>query len=84
MTDAAPGNRFTERAKYRLRVAAAFVRAGGVQLDVPREQFYPAMTMYLQTLTDDRREWLRGLVDWVEDYDQAEAQGAMGRAGWQR
>lgn len=75
-----PGVVMPERAKYRLRIAAAFERARGVQLNVPREQFYPAMAEHLQSLDVDRREWLRGLVDWVEEYDLAEAQG-FGRSG---
>lgn len=63
----------SERAKKRLRIAAGFLRARG--FDFPKEgDFYGSVLRALAEQSD--KDELRELVDWVEQYDDAEASHA--------
>lgn len=70
---------FSDRAKKRLKIAASLLRARGI--DFPKAgDFYGDVLRALDGQTD--KDELRSLVDWVEDYDRAEA--AQGRCGGSR
>ncbi|MFP3709697.1 hypothetical protein SB783_37420 [Paraburkholderia sp. SIMBA_009] len=61
----------SERAKKRLRIAAGFLRARGIEF--PKEgDFYGTVLRALDEQPDKGN--LRELVDWVEQYDDAEAE----------
>lgn len=63
----------TERAKTRLRLAAALLRANGDELSCCRRaSFYDDLLRYLATLPPQRRHALRELVAWVEAYEAGE------------
>lgn len=66
------GGDLSERAKARLKIAAALLRGAGYQLDFPRAEFYDRMRALLQSMSPDEHELLRGHVDWVEAYDRGE------------
>ncbi|KVE37237.1 MULTISPECIES: hypothetical protein [Burkholderia] len=60
----------SERAKTRLRIAAGFLRARGIEF--PKEgDFYGHVLRTLAEQPD--KDTLRELVDWVEQYDAAES-----------
>lgn len=63
----------SERAKLRLRLAAGLLRANGVNLDCPRDQFYAEIQKILASLPDDERASLKASVDWLEAYDRTSA-----------
>lgn len=67
------GQQLSERGKLRLRIAAGLLRAEGVRFDVPRDQFYETIQRVLSDLDPERQARLKGLVDWVEDYDRHDA-----------
>ena len=57
-----------DRAKYRLRIAAHFLRARGRQF--PKDgDFYGRVLEALEQQSD--RDAIKEWVDWVEDYDHA-------------
>jgi hypothetical protein len=41
----------------------------GRRLDVPRAEFYPTVLRTIAELPPEDRDWLRGMVDWSEEYD---------------
>jgi hypothetical protein len=63
----------TERAKVRLRLLAALLRGRGHRLDMPRPKFYEEVQAIAAKLPASEREELKGLVDWVEDYERGAA-----------
>lgn len=58
----------TDRAKARLKIAAGFLRQRGVQFPKTGD-FYGLVIKSLNEQPD--RDELRGIVDWVEEYDAA-------------
>lgn len=58
----------SDRAKARLKIAANFLRQRGIKFD--DGNFYDSVISALENQPD--REHLKGLVDWVEDYEKAE------------
>lgn len=60
-----------ERAKHRLRIAAALLRAEGHRFDWPRDQFYDEMQAYLARLDAPLVARLKELTDWVEGLENA-------------
>jgi len=62
----------SERAKRRLRIAAALLRGQGTRITFPREEFYDRIQALLGALHHERHATLKALVDWVEDYDLAD------------
>ena len=67
--DPTAGLRLSDRAKYRLRLAAAALRAKGHQLDGPRESFYDDVQRVLAALPAEDREHVKQMVDWTEAFD---------------
>lgn len=65
----------TDRAKFRLKVAAGLLRSEGVKFDCPRDQFYESIQATLAELPEEKRASLRELVDWIEDYERASSSG---------
>jgi len=61
----------SERAKRRLRIAAALLRGQGTRVKCTREEFYDQIQTLLGALHRERHATLKALVDWVEDYDLA-------------
>lgn len=61
----------SERGKRRLRIAAGLLRSEGVKFDCPRDQFYERIQDVLAGLPAERQATLKGLVDWVEEYELA-------------
>jgi hypothetical protein len=74
--DAAPAperEEFNERARLRLRIAARFLRQRGCVF--PKEgNFYSRVLAELDHQAD--KDELRGLVDWIESYENAELASA--------
>jgi hypothetical protein len=60
------------RARERLRLAAALLRAGDVVID-DQAGFCEGVLVALASLSPAAREHVRGQVDWVESYGVAEA-----------
>lgn len=60
------------RAKQRLRLLAGLLRARGGQLNMPREQFYDEIQVLVSALPPERQVELKSMVDWLEDYENAE------------
>jgi len=52
---------------HRLRIAARFLRKEGCRFD--GSNFYDLVTHTIYELDQTAREYLRGLVDWVEQYE---------------
>lgn len=59
----------TDRAKLRLRLAAAVIGGEGRTLKLDRTNFYPEMLRVLEAKTPAEREQIKELVDWLEDYE---------------
>lgn len=69
-------NTFNERAKLRLRLAAGLIGGEGRTLKLDRTNFYPEMLKVIESQTPAERERVKGLVDWLEDYEkEAKRQG---------
>lgn len=72
-----PRKPLSERAKARLKIAAQLLRhepqgfglAKGWRLD-DTPGFFEGIELSVQCLQAQHREHLKGLVDWVEDYDR--------------
>lgn len=64
---------YNQRATHRLVIAARLLHHRGLTVDVLGDAFCPAVLHLIQALNEIRRERLRGLVDWVEAYEDAEA-----------
>jgi hypothetical protein len=64
----------SERAKYRLRAAAALLRSEGASFNCPRDQFYLEIQSLLAGLGEVKRTELKAMVDWVEQYDTYDRQ----------
>lgn len=70
----------SERAKRRLRLARRLLQAEpqhfglarGWKLDAPKGP-YEAIQAAIEGLSPQAKADLRGLVDWLEDYERAEA-----------
>lgn len=62
---------FTDRAKLRLRLAAGLIGREGRTLKLDRANFYPEMLKVLESQTPAERDRIKGLVDWLEDYENA-------------
>lgn len=60
---------YSERAKYRLRIAAGFLRSQGRGLNFSRAEFYECIQQLLANLPETQRQQLKSLTDWVEAYD---------------
>lgn len=58
----------SQRAKARLRIAAAFLRKRGHTFQ--GEDFYQQVLDVINSLPADARLELRDLVDWVEEYNK--------------
>ena len=65
-----PGRVLPERAKARLKIAAALLRKRGYHFD--GEDFYQEVLNALNALPAADRQGLRDMVDWVEDYNRNE------------
>lgn len=63
----------SDRAKSRLKLAASFLRSAGHQFP-PNGDFYGQVVDKLAMMSDHDRAMLKECVDWVEDYNRAEAQ----------
>ncbi|BBL36003.1 hypothetical protein Nstercoris_02282 (plasmid) [Nitrosomonas stercoris] len=61
--------KFTERAKLRLRLAAGLIGGRERTLKLNRANFYPEMLEVIKRQTPERREYIKSLVDWLEDYE---------------
>lgn len=62
---------FSARAKLRLRLAAGLIGGEGRTLKLDRANFYPEMLKVIEAQTPEQREYIKGLVDWLEDYENA-------------
>ncbi len=60
----------SEQGKRRLRIAARFLRGTGHRFK--DGNFYDSVLDAIQQLSEEKREELRSLVDWVEEYELAE------------
>lgn len=61
-----------DRAKKRLRIAAALLRGVGKKprdLGLSREHFYEDLQALIASLPEDERRTLKENTDWVEAYD---------------
>lgn len=67
-----PGRVLADRAKARLKIAAALLRRRGHRFD--GGDFYSQVLDVLDSLPAADRQRLQGLVDWVEDYDNTQQQ----------
>ncbi|SFU33980.1 hypothetical protein SAMN05216339_101420 [Nitrosomonas eutropha] len=63
--------KFTDRAKLRLRLAAGLIGGQGRTLKLDRANFYPEMLEVIERQTPEQREYIKSLVDWLEDYENA-------------
>lgn len=62
----------SERAKLRLRLAAGLLRSKGTRLECPRDQFYDHIQAAIAALPQPEHDQLRGLVDWLEEYERGD------------
>lgn len=60
-------NALNERAKHRLRLAARFLRLEGQRFN--KGEFYAEVLDCIKSLNLMQQERLRGLVDWMEEYE---------------
>ncbi|QBC45868.1 hypothetical protein [Iodobacter fluviatilis] len=65
---------FSERAKKRLRIVSKFFKPLKIEFKAARDEFYPAVVEKVKALDEETREALRGLTDWVEEYEREEAE----------
>ncbi len=63
--------KFTDRAKLRLRLAAGLIGGQGRMLKLDRTNFYPEMLEVIERQTPEQRDSIKTLVDWLEDYENA-------------
>ncbi|HEX6705075.1 MAG TPA: hypothetical protein VF169_09970, partial [Albitalea sp.] len=78
-----PGGRpLSDRAKRRLRIAAALLRHQGLTEAKLGPGFFEAVLGVVDKLSPDQRDKLRSHVDWVEAYESAELEA--GRFGQPR
>jgi len=67
--------RYSERAQTRLHIAARLLAKLGLRGLTPErygEAFFDRVLEVIGALSPQRREELRGYVDWVEAYERAE------------
>ena len=70
---AAPqSQRFSDRAKARLRIAAVLVGRRGLSPEACGEDFYAHVLQVIESLDPQRRSKLRECVDWVEAYERTD------------
>ena len=62
--------KISDRGKYRLRLAARFLRQNGHQFK--KGEFYMEVLARITELDPTTREYLKGIVDWVEEYETEE------------
>ena len=62
----------SNRAKERLKLLAGLRRAKGQKVTMPRDQFYDEVQALVKALPQQRQLELKNLVDWLEDYQEAE------------
>lgn len=60
----------SDRGKYRLRLAARFLRQEGHRFD--GANFYTMVIKAISGLDQEAHEHLRGLIDWIEEYEISE------------
>lgn len=60
-------NTLNQRAKHRLRLAARLLRLEGQRFN--EGEFYAEVLGCIKTLNLMQQERLRGLVDWMEEYE---------------
>lgn len=63
--------KFTDRAKLRLRLAAGLINGKGRTLKLDRANFYPEMLKVIEGRPSEERDSIKKLVDWLEDYENA-------------
>jgi len=63
--------KFSDRAKLRLRLAAGLIGGQGRTLKLDRANFYPEMLEVIKRQTPEQRDSIKNLVDWLEDYENA-------------
>ena len=61
---------FNDRAKFRLRLAARFLRLDGQQFN--KGDFYAEVLSCIAMLNQTQITKLRSLVNWIEDYEMTE------------
>lgn len=62
--------KLSDRAKYRLKLAAKFMRKAGFSFD--EGNFYMTVLAGIRGMSTEEQETLRGCVDWVEAYENQE------------
>jgi len=67
-----PSQRFSDRAKARLRIAAVLLGRRGLSPEASGEDFYARVLGVIASLDPKKRYRLREHVDWVEDYERVE------------
>lgn len=60
----------SDKGKHRLRIAARFLRQRGFRFD--SADFYQQVIKTIAGLDQVSQEHLRGLVDWIEEYEISE------------
>lgn len=70
MNDEQQWRRLSHRAKHRLRIAARLLRQQGNKFH--EGNFYEQVLQALSKINTTAKEQLRGLVDWVEEYELEE------------
>jgi len=60
-----------DRAKLRLRLAAALIGGEQRSLKLDRKNFYPEILKVISGLPADRQASIRENVDWLEEYENA-------------
>ena len=67
-----PSQRFSDRAKARLRIAAVLLGRRGLSPEACGEDFCARVLEVIGSLDPKKRNRLREHVDWVEDYERVE------------
>lgn len=61
---------FSDKAKHRLKIAARLLRRDGFRFK--NVNFYGAVISVIQKMDEPQQEKLKGLVDWLENYEVTE------------
>lgn len=61
----------SDKAKHRLKITARFLRQDGYRFD--NGNFYEAVIATISRIDEPEQERLKGLVDWVENYELTES-----------
>jgi hypothetical protein len=62
--------KLSERAKHRLRIAGRFLRRSDHKFD--GGNFYNKILGTIELIDETDRKYLKGIVDWVEEYENIE------------